>query len=194
MNFLRVCFTISEKEKNIEELKNYNQENYIIFLSIGIILNSICLLLMVSGYNISFYVVIGILLGIGFIIWGVKSPQLYQKKLDELDANGDMPDIISDFHSGGRAFKDNLIFGNRLLIGKGTGEIIKYEDITRVYQTIHRTNFIEDGRTLTAVTSDNKTHQFCNLKVFGKSNDELEQVVGYIVSRNPSVQVGDNNK
>ena len=140
----------------------------------------------------SFGVIAGGIIGGGFIAIGVFIKRDYNKSIDEMKKSGELAVLMSDFSGGSKAFKDRLILGERFLIGKDTGIFLRYDEIAQIYQTIHRTNFVEDGRTITVVTTEGKYKALCNLQIWGKSNDELNQVFRYIVSRNPSVKVGYN--
>ena len=143
-----------------------------------------------GGELTPFYHVLVILFGAAIAAGCIYSIIKYNNKIKQFESNGEMVTILSDFRNGTRAFDDKLIAGQVWLIGKKTGTIIKYSDITRMYQTVHKTNYVEDGRSVTAVTKDGKTHELCKLKLRGKSNDELNNFFAYINSRNPEIHFG----
>lgn len=114
------------------------------------------------------------------------------KTVKNVEQQGDLLTLLSDFRNGGKAFKDSLRLGGRYLIGKNTGTIISYGEVTRIYQYVHKTNLIEDSRMLRVETTNGKTYDLCKLPLRGKADDEVAQVISYIVSINGNVQVGYN--
>lgn len=114
-----------------------------------------------------------------------------KKFFTDIEESGGLPFLLEDFETGGKAFKDKLILGKRFLIGKNTGIVIAYGDITQIYQEIHKTNSIEDSRSLKIRTAKtNKLYDLCKIPLRGKAEDEVIQVLEYIYSMNPNIKVG----
>ncbi len=115
----------------------------------------------------------------------------FKKLLTDIVENGGLPFLLNDFQNGGKAFKDKLILGQNFLIGKNTGVVIAYSDIGRIYQQIRKTNGVEDSRTLKVLhLKTNRYYDLCKVPRRGKAEDEVQQVVEYIVSMNPNIRVG----
>ena len=177
-------------KNELKEFIEYNGPKKDVGVIVGVVLA-------IGGVYLFFYIsllygVIGALAGIGIVIASIMEKKRYDKHLDELKKSGEISLLMSDFRGGSKAFKDRLILGQNFLIGKETAVFLRYDEIAQIYQTIHRTNFVEDSRTITVITTEGKHKELCILQMWGKSNDELNQVFGYIASRNPSVKVGYN--
>ncbi len=149
------------------------------------------LLVVLCGSELSAFTHIGgFILGIGLIAGGIYEIVKFNNMIKSFEENGKMVTILSDFRNGTKAFDGKLIIGQKWLIGNKTGTILQYSDVVRFYQTIHKTNYIEDGRTVTAVTKDGKRVQLCNLKTRGKSSDELDYFFSFISSNYPEIALG----
>ena len=179
-------------ENELSDLIKYNKYNSYYGILFGILLSAGGVYLIYSG-NIG-YGIAGIIMGVVLIVLSIMEKKEYKDNINAIKANGEMPALLSDFRGGSRAFNGKLIAGQYFLIGEKTGSIIKYDDIAQVYETIHKTNYIEDGRTITVVTKDNKKKDLCKIKIWGKSKDELTQFFEYIKSRNPEIVLGYNEK
>ena len=149
------------------------------------------LLVILCGSELSTFTHIGgFILGVGLIVGGIYEIVKFNNMIKSFEENGKMVTILSDFRNGTKAFDGKLIIGQTWLIGNKTGTILQYSDVVRFYQTIHKTNYIEDGRTVTAVTKDGKRVQLCNLKTRGKSSDELDYFFSFISSNYPEIALG----
>lgn len=179
-------------EKTLNKLKKYAGSS-ISTLIIGIIL-------IISG-PIAFHLIYdlgySIAWGLGFIICGIVMIVLYSEntktlslKLKKAEAEGNLPLLLNDFMNGGKAFDGRMILGQGYIIGKGYGTILAYYEIANVYQKINYTNGVENARTLMAVTTYGRTLNLCSLKIRGKSDDEFNHVISYILSMNPRIVVG----
>ncbi|MCF0135565.1 MAG: hypothetical protein HUJ69_03990 [Lachnospiraceae bacterium] len=114
-----------------------------------------------------------------------------KKRLDAMEMRGDLLRAYMDFKMAQPAFGGKLLVGNEYLFGKKVGGIIPYWEISKVYQYIHRTNFVEDNRLLKAVLPDGKKAvDVCKLPRRGKGDAELAHIIEFIQSRNPAVHVG----
>ena len=149
------------------------------------------LLVIICGNELTTFTHIGgFILGIGLIVGGIYEIVKFNNMIKSFEENGKMITILSDFRNGTKAFDGKLIIGQTWLIGNKTGTILQYSDVVRFYQTIHKTNYVEDGRTVTAVTKDGKRVQLCNLKTRGKSSDELDYFFSFISSNYPEIALG----
>lgn len=142
-----------------------------------------------SALGIVFALVLGV---VGAIL--IRSAALSSKKftdyIQNAETSGEMGMILGDFSQSYSMVKDNIRIGRRYIFGKKQGRPVKYSEITKVYQSIHKTNFVEDSRQLNAVLSDGETRTLCNLMIRGKSDEDLARIMGFIQHQNPGVHLG----
>ncbi len=175
-------------EEELKRFKKFNKSGEVGMIILGVFFEVISL---ACYKHLELIIVIGgFLLGAAIIIMTLKSGADYNKRMEQIQQNGQMPALLSDFRSGDRGFDGSLIVGQYYLIGKNTDTFFRYDEIKQMYQTIHKTNGFEDGRTVTAVGQDGKTRQLCSLKTRGKSNEELEQFFMFVHSKNPNIVFG----
>ena len=136
--------------------------------------------------------VVGLTFGIGviFMIVGLSQSSTFRRTMRILHSRNQIDALLYDFENAGRAFGDSVILGDVFVIGKGTGAVIKYIDIRRVYEYIHTTNSIEDKRTFRAELSTGRTMDLFMLPRNGRGDEELNNVINYMRSRNSRIQVG----
>ena len=103
---------------------------------------------------------------------------------NELDA------VLLDFETAQSLCGDKIRMGEKYIYGKKTGGIYDYNQIRKVYQYIHKTNFAEDRRELRAETIDGKTKTLCRLALKGKDDENMKQIVMRIFAKNPTVKIG----
>ena len=76
------------------------------------------------------------------------------------------------------------------IFGKKKGRPVSYGEIVKVYQHIHKRNFIENSRQLHAVVNGGSICTLCDLKLHGKSDEDVAKIMGYIRYKNPNVHLG----
>ncbi len=185
-------------QNDIKELKKFIRPSPAIFIVgavfilIGIIILAVSIPAKVENKEV--VIVIGsviFVIGIITAAAGISIMKKADKRLAEIDANGGTQILLNDFRTGGKAFKNLLILGQTFLIGKNTGTVITYSDIIQIYQYVHKTNYVEDSRILKAViVPDRKVVDLCRIPLGGKGDDELRQVIGFILSKNENIKVG----
>ena len=124
------------------------------------------------------------------LVLSLRSLLDYPQYIQALEQNGQMQWILQDYSQAQRMLNNDLRFGRYYLYAKGQGNVIAYNDIVRVYQYIHRTNFVEDRRELKYVNKNGAELTLCKLKLRGKSDADLRMVIGMLYQRNPALQVG----
>lgn len=184
------------QDDELKDLKKYvcpNKLARFFFGGLTVILLVLCVYFMLFGKDAEM-LIITIVSGIvmfGLIFAYVSQDYLiYIKKMKIIEQQGNMPVLLFDFKNGGPAFNDYLRVGGRYLIGKKTGTMVSYDEIARIYQYVHQTNFVEDSRMLKVKTTNGKTYSLCRLPLKGKADDEVNHVISYILSVNGNVQVG----
>lgn len=131
------------------------------------------------------------LAGGGILLWvGITGNSEVEKLVKELEARGELERVLADFGSGRFFAKDKIRVGNFYLFGKKKGQVVRYEDIRQIYQSIRKRNGAEVSRTLQYVNTQGKTLTLCDLQLREKSNDDMMQIMMIIKARNPSVKLG----
>ncbi len=100
--------------------------------------------------------------------------------------------LLSDFNNGDK--NDRIILGEYYIIGRHTGTIVSYEQISRVYQYVHSTNGFNDSKILKATLFEGRTVDLCKLPLRDKKNVVVEEIIAYILHKNHRVYVGYRNK
>ena len=108
-------------------------------------------------------------------------------------APGELAALLSDFRTAMPIAGGNIRLGDRYLYPKRGGKYIAYGDVLQVYQTVHKTNFVEDRRTITAVVRNGEkteTITLCSLALRGRGDDVLREVMLHLLARNPNIKLG----
>ena len=113
-----------------------------------------------------------------------------RQQIKRLEENDQLNDVVQEFSSSISVLNDSLRIGPRLLFGKRNGPIVGVDEIRQIYQSVHKTNFVEDRRTLNIQNNQGDNRILCKLPLKGRANYELEGIIKLIVEKNPSVQVG----
>ncbi len=185
------------KKKLTKKLQRFtvpHHENYIggaVFIVIGL-LGAVAGVIEQSIEVTVGGVLLAVLLGGWLFSDGVKDTKRYKARLERIRQGGGFDLLLDDFQNGQRAFGGQLIIGRTFVIGKRTGSIFSYGEITRAYQYIVRTNGIESARTIRIVTPNDGTMDLCKLKLRGKSNDEVDLFMQHLLRVNPNVALGYN--
>lgn len=133
-----------------------------------------------------FLIALGLLFGYLVINEGLKA----RRRVREYEESGKLREALPDFDASREMLGGQLRLGEQNLYGKKMGLILPYSDIARMYQYVHKTNFVEDNRLLIALTRNGKRHNVCKLERRGKSDTELSMVLAFIRAKNPDIQFG----
>ena len=87
--------------------------------------------------------------------------------------------------------EDSLRLGERYVAGKHGVAMFRYEDITRIYEYVHRTNFAVDTHELRIVDNNGKTLPLCKLPLKVEQQDILN-VFLLMKAKNNKIQLGYN--
>ncbi|MBO4939105.1 MAG: hypothetical protein J6J51_07765 [Clostridia bacterium] len=138
------------------------------------------------GFPALIYLVFGAVL-----LWiGISSTNDVKKLLKSFEEKGELGRVLSDFESAQSYIKGKLRVGSYYLFGKKKGQVVRFEDIRQIWQTVHKRNGIESHRTLQYIDRQGKTQTLCDLQSREKSNDELIQIMTLIKLHNPGVHLG----
>ena len=112
------------------------------------------------------------------------------RRVQEYEQTGKLAEALPDFNAGAAMLDGELHIGQQNLYGKRMGVILPYQDIARMYQYVHKTNFVEDRRALIALTRAGERVTVCKLKTRGKDDSELALVLSLAKAKNPDIQFG----
>ena len=129
-------------------------------------------------------------MGIAFVGAGISSSKKFQAYIQEIESSGELYLLLADFSHSYSMVDDNVRIGEKYIFGKKAGRPASYNDISKVYQSVHKTNFVEDRRHLEAVLTNGKICTLCNLKTGGESDEDVSKIMGYIRYKNTSVHLG----
>lgn len=182
-------------ESEIKELKKYNKQSMVPLImmhTVWVVALIFGLFFILSGGTVT-AVATAFIVAVIFLLVGVilqLDSAKTDKKIKSIEEQGNLPILLNDFKTGRQELKDFVRLGRTYIIGKRTGTIVSYGEVARVYQYIHKTNFVEDARTLKVDTTDGKSHTLCNLPLRGKADDEVVRIISYMLSVNSNIQVG----
>ena len=120
----------------------------------------------------------------------IKALSRYNSQIQSLSTQGKLGEVASEFKTADQYCKSNLRMGENHIFGRKSGRIVGYQDISRVFQYVHKTNFAEDKRELRIITKDNEVISLCKLELRGASDSELNVVISRMTRNNPSIQIG----
>lgn len=104
--------------------------------------------------------------------------------------NATLATLAAELHQAVPMRDDDVRFGATHIFTKHSARVVKYSDITRVYQYIHKTNFVEDQRALKCTDVNKKEIVLCKLELKDKSDEELQKMVAFILQKNPKIKIG----
>lgn len=147
----------------------------------------------IESFAIAFVVIFGAgLLVVSLDKWNIsRKRKALLSKLRELEAWGELDELWKDY-SETEVFL-GMKMGRKFIISTVTGVIVRYDEIRNLHQYIHRTNFIEDGRSLRVVTVNGKILNLTNLELRGKADEDLKKALVFMIMKNPAITVGYRN-
>lgn len=162
---------------------------------IGVILFAVAIFAAIYGIGDKDYVgiicfVILLAVGIAVVCVGISGLKSYSKEMKRLEEEGLYDRMETDFSAARVFFKDRLRLSDDYVYPKFGGKAQRYENITKVYQYIQKKNGIENNRELRAETTDGKIVTLADIALRGKSDEEVNEVVGALLEKNPSIHVG----
>lgn len=183
-----------------EDLIKYIKKSQFQLLPLGVVFvlaGVFMLALAINTAGTDDYSFVGVLLsllflgtGIATIWYGISSSKKFQTYIQEMESSGKLQLLLADFSRSCSMIGDNVRVGEKYIFGKKKGRPVSYNDISKVYQNIHKTNFVEDSRYLEAVLTNGTTCILCDLKTGGKSDEDVSKIMGYIRQQNPRVHLG----
>ena len=173
----------------MEELKKFMKPGIglIIVGAIFVVLGILCAI-----FAFSWPILIIVAFGGIITFVGISEQKKFKDYIQQLTGSGEINQVLADFNGGRKMIKDSLILGHTYLIGKGQGNVVRYNEIRQIYQHVTRRNFIESSRKLVYVGPDGKPHDLVDLPLRDKAKDEVIQIMVIVQSKNPNVKLGYN--
>lgn len=166
----------------------------VIYLCAGIIflIRAVCMGIFGNGESIIRIIMVCVVGMIFIAVFGAYSfsTSAIKRLINDVEDKGYLPQLLNDFETGGKAFNDTLRLGQMFLIGKGTGSIVSYRKIKRIYQSLHKVNSPKEKPSLMIEVENNLTFALCEIPQKGQANDEVSQVLAYIKNMNNDIQIG----
>lgn len=149
----------------------------------------ICMLL--SDYKdkggMSFIFGIGVILCCIPTLMGISR---MNKNLKMLNESGAMAFCAADYANARKTLRNRIAFGDQWLFGLGTGNMVRYEDITQIYRHKATVNWIfKVYDVLEVKLANGKSVTICRVPLFHKK-DELQEVFRVVNSKNPYAKLG----
>jgi hypothetical protein len=110
-------------------------------------------------------------------------------RLKHLSEQGALDGVLADFQNSQSRLNDSLRLGAQYLYGHRTGTMVRYQEITRAYQHIHKTNGYENSRQVKIMTADGETLSLCALQGQGADDVALTQLFHELAERNPKIRL-----
>lgn len=159
-----------------------------------ILLSAVSFVLLAQNDGGIQYIIIGAALaivGIWLVALQISNLVKFNKECNEVAESAEASVIIREFTEPEFSPQPELRLGGTYIFAQKSGLLIKYDDIVNIYQYIHKTNGVEDGRELRAKTAT-RIVTLVKLKLRGKGDDMAARIVGFIMAKNPKITVGYN--
>ena len=130
------------------------------------------------------------ILAFWFSIGTIVELQRLNDQMERLEKSGEMEQAVAEYLEAPSFLDEKVRLGETWVFGQGSGMFLRYEEITQVYQYIHKTNGGEDRRSLEVKTVKGDRFSLCKLKTLGRSDEELSAVIAFLMTKNPSIVLG----
>lgn len=127
-----------------------------------------------------------------FLLCFVFIPSLsYRKMINFLRNNGIYYEAVADFPLAQSFLDDSIRLGSKYIFCKRHCVILRYCDIFRVYQEADYDGRIERSREFHAVDTSGEVWYLCALKHNTDIQPGLDDVIDFMLSKNPGIKVDD---
>lgn len=159
----------------------------------GLVVGSVFLVLGIFGAMIESSIPIFLICALVAAIFSAEPGMCFLKMkqfLKTCESNNTLSEVLQDFNSGKSMLNRHIRLGNKYIIGRGGSVATKYDEIVRVYEYVHKTNFAVDQHALMVETKSDSRRILCRLPLKNVSNNDLLKVYAIIKSKNKSVEIG----
>ena len=137
--------------------------------------------------------------GLWFIFLAVKPFRDYRKMMKFLRDSNIYSDAVIDFASAKSFIDDRIRLGSKYVFGKNCCAVLRYTDITKLYQHVRKRKFSEWSRELRADDVYGKTWCLCKLKPHSKltpdrnymQDDKLYEALSVMRTKNSAIDIED---
>ncbi len=130
--------------------------------------------------------ILGLLLLIIGLLQLFSSRRLFKK----IENEGKTEQMETEFQKAVPMAEGKLRMGSQHIFIKGGGRIPEYAEIRKIYQYVHRTNYVEDRRELRYENPAGKVTTLCKLRTRGKSDKDAIEIVAFIKEKKPDLMIG----
>ncbi|MGN1020864.1 MAG: DUF6709 family protein [Aristaeellaceae bacterium] len=113
----------------------------------------------------------------------------WKKFMQALQTSTDAEQMLKDFEEGAQLLNDSLRMGERYVAGKRGVIMYRYEEITRVYEYVHKTNGGVDTHELRIVDKEGITRILCKLPM-RCSQEDMTRMFLFMKLRNKQIICG----
>lgn len=99
-----------------------------------------------------------------------------RKQFIELEEAGETENVLRAFLEGNPVLKRRLRLANKYIFGKGSGVILRYDQIALIYEHTYKKGFREQSRVLEVYTNNKKTYELCELPLWGNQTKEVDAI------------------
>lgn len=127
----------------------------------------------------------------GLILWSFFSARdAYPKLVQSLKDSGEMEIALEDFLNAQDVGAGSIRFGKIYIFKENSEKLLRYDQITQVWEVIKKNTGIETGRTLKCRDKKGTVHTLCELERKGKSDDLVKKIMIILKTRNPAIHLG----
>ncbi len=121
----------------------------------------------------------------------IKPRKRFRGRLKYFQQQGLLNYAISDIQRGVTKFDGKVLLGQYCIMGKGTGLIVFYNEISAMYVKIDRSSD-EDGETETwslKIDAGGKTYTICSVAKNAQSIKEWSEICTFLQFKAPNIQI-----
>ena len=111
------------------------------------------------------------------------------KQIKELEEAGKLSYVLEDFFIADSYVNDYIRMGDTYIFGRMTGTMVRYDEIKKAFQYVHKRNFSESSRGIKVRIKGHRTLELTKLPTRGKGNADLEKIMAKIASVNPKAKL-----
>ena len=176
-----------------KDLKKYMSSGKVyrkILIGLGAVLTVVFLILCLTSPGINIPGLLVTLLPIALIVVMLLLEARSKKFYKQIEETYNWQEIEADYQSAISVMKNTLRFGENWIFVRNREQLLQYQEITKIYQYIHKTNFAEDERALKYINAAGKECVLCKLQLNGKSDEDVKQILTILLAKNPYIEIG----
>ena len=158
-------------------------------LSFGAIVAAVAVLVMDEEDALIITISLG---GVGLIMLLIGLMQFFSTRrlFKKIETEGLAERLEEEFRQAVPMADGKVRMGSQHVFIKGGSKIPEYAEIRKIYQYVHKTNYVEDRRELRYEDPAGKVVTLCRLQTRGRSDNEMIQIIAFIQTKNPGIKIG----